>query len=132
VLPDAQLLEEAGPRIAATVPLSASAIQLGLLRNLAQAETLVQGRGWNKLRELRPRAIQFALEDDEVYALATDALCVARAGLAAEEQPWLAYADYVLHTRRTAADRMRSLWRDCAFDLRILTVQRAGVVPEYE
>ncbi|MDR0379714.1 MAG: hypothetical protein LBI62_07225 [Candidatus Accumulibacter sp.] len=132
VLPDRSFLEEAGSRIAATVPLSASAIQLGLLGNLAQAETLVRDRGWNKLRELRSRAIRHALKDDEVRVLAEDVLSVARAGLKAEERHWLAYADYVLQTRRTAADRMLSLWHGLAFDLRKLAARRAIFVPESE
>ncbi|MDR0441545.1 MAG: hypothetical protein LBI59_11315 [Candidatus Accumulibacter sp.] len=124
VLPDAEFIEEAGWGIAATAPLSASALQLGLLKNLAQAEALMHSRGWNNLRALRPRAIQFALDDDEVYALATDTLAVARAGLKAEERHWLAYAEYVLQTRRTAADRMLFLWRENA-SLEKLAARRA-------
>ncbi|MDR0674384.1 MAG: hypothetical protein LBF93_12230 [Zoogloeaceae bacterium] len=129
VLPDFSLMEEAGPAVAATTPLSAAALQLGLLRNLARAEALVQSRGWNNLRALRPRAIQFALEDDEVAALAADTLAVARAGLDAKEARWLAYADYALKTRRTAADRMLCLWRKHA-SLEKLAAQRAIRLPE--
>lgn len=130
VLPDAQLAKEAGWEVAATAPLSATALQLGLLQNLAQAEALLRSRGWNKLRALRPRAIQFALDDDEVYALATDTLAIARAGLTANERRWLAYAEYALKTRRTAADRMLALWREVSFDLRKLVEQRTVRFPK--
>jgi hypothetical protein len=129
VLPDQPLLEEAGSEIAATTPLSASALQLGLLRNLAQAETLARDKGWNPLRELRPRAIRHALEDDEIHALAQDALSIAHAGLSTKERHWLAYADYVLQTRRTAADRMLSRWREVSFDWRKLVKRRAFQLP---
>jgi hypothetical protein len=130
VLPDAQLAKEAGWEIAATAPLSATALQLGLLQNLAQAEALLHSRGWNPLRALRPKAIQFALDDDEVYALATDTLAIARAGLTANERHWLAYAEYALKTRHTAADRMLRLWREVSFDLRELVERRTVRLPE--
>jgi gamma-glutamylcysteine synthetase len=130
-LPDAQFIREAGPDVAATIPLAASALQLGLLRNLDAAESLARSREWEKVKDLRSRAIRHALEDDEVYALTRDALALARAGLTAEERHWLAYADHVLQTRRTAADRMLSLWRENAGDLRKLLrwrrVQRTEV-----
>jgi hypothetical protein len=129
VLPDSSLMEEAGAAIAAAAPLSATALQLGLLRNLARSEALAQSWGWNNLRALRPRAIRFALEDDAVFALATEALAIARAGLSAKEARWLAYADYALNTRRAAADRMLRLWREHA-SLEKLAARRAVCVGE--
>jgi gamma-glutamylcysteine synthetase len=125
VLPDIQLDREAGAEIAATAPLSASAIQLGWLRNLEEAENLVQTWGWRKLQTLRGQAMRHALDDDEVFALTRDALSVARAGLSAEEQHWLKYADYVTQTRRTGADRMIELWAQYSSDLEKLCTQRA-------
>jgi hypothetical protein len=126
-LPDRSLLEETDAETAMTAPLSASAVQLGLLRNLVQAETLIRDKGWSGLRTLRPRAVRLALEDDEVFALVQDVLDVARDGLTEEERPWLAYADFLVQTRRVAADRMLTLWRRLNGDLGRLA-ERISVV----
>jgi hypothetical protein len=112
VFADAQLVDEAGRDIARAAPLSPSAVQLGLMRNLGQAEQLWRDWGWLRLRELRAAAMRDALDDDIVHALARDVLAVAREGLPPGERHWLAYADYVLQTRRTGADRLLDLWRE--------------------
>ncbi|MFY0478497.1 glutamate-cysteine ligase family protein [Achromobacter marplatensis] len=112
VFPDAHLQEEAGPAISRSVPLAASALQLGLLQNLAQAETLVRDWGWMRLRALRAVAVREALDHDAVYALAQDVLAVALEGLERDERRWLAYAAYCIDTRSTGADRMLRRWRD--------------------
>ena len=62
-------------------PLAPSALQLGLLRNLAQAEALMRDWGWHRLRALRQIAIRDALADDAVHALARDVVQVAHDGL---------------------------------------------------
>jgi hypothetical protein len=110
VFPDRQLWEEAGPGIAARAPMAASALQLGLLRNLGQAETLVREWGWTALRGLRQEAIRVALDDERVGALAADVLAVARAGLDDADRHWLSYADYILESGQTGADRLLALW----------------------
>lgn len=112
VFADAQLVDEAGADIARAAVLSPSAVQLGLMRNLGQAEQLWRDWGWTRLRAMRADAIRHALEDDAVHALARDVLDVARAGLPAAERRWLAYADHVLQTGRTGADRLLALWRE--------------------
>lgn len=114
VFADAQLCEEAGPAVAATAPLAPSAVQLGLMRNLGEAEQLWRDWGWTRLRALRETAIRHALDDDAVHALALDTLAVARAGLPPAERRWLDYAEHAARTRRTGADRLLDLWNGAA------------------
>ncbi len=128
VFPDRQLRREAGDDIALTAPLSPSAMQLGVMRNLAEAERLVRDYGWLNLRRLRGNAIDAALDDDLVRQLAADTLAVAAAGLESDaDRRWLGYARYVLESRRTGADRLLSLWQDTPGD----TASRlAAIYPE--
>jgi hypothetical protein len=114
VFPDRQLQEDAGADVAARAPMAASALQLGLLRNLGQAEALVREWGWIPLRGLRQTAIRAALDDERVRVLAADALAVARAGLDEADRHWLSYADYVLESGQTGADRLLALWAGTA------------------
>ncbi len=126
---DAQLVQDAGKAVAATTVMAPSALQLGLMRNLDQAEDLVREWGWLRLRGLRADAMRHALEDDAVCALARDALAVAEGGLDAEERHWLDYARYAADTRSTGADRLLRLWRAHAGDTRRLgAVCRARTV----
>ncbi|OWT74733.1 MULTISPECIES: glutamate-cysteine ligase family protein [unclassified Achromobacter] len=112
VFPDRQLRRLAGDAIAFTAPLAPSALQLGLMRNLAEAETLVREYGWMNLRRLRGAAIDAALDDGVVRQLAADTLAVAAAGLHGDaDRQWLGYARYVLASRSTGADRLLSLWQ---------------------
>jgi hypothetical protein len=108
---DPQLLAVAGPDICRTVTIAPSAIQLGLMRNLDDAEALVREWGWAPLAALRADAIRLGMASDRVQALARDTLAVARAGLSPEDAAWLAYAEYVTETRQTGADRLLQLWR---------------------
>ncbi|AMG88033.1 glutamate-cysteine ligase family protein [Bordetella bronchiseptica] len=111
VFADADLLRSAGDAVAASAPMAASALQLGLLRNLHDAETLVRRWGWLRLRALRDRAIALALDDAQVRCLCQQVVAVAEGGLAGDEQQWLDYVRYVVETGETAADRMLRLWR---------------------
>lgn len=111
VFADAQLLAEAGRDVAASAPIAPSAVQLGLLRNLDEAERLWRTWGWDRLRGLRAVAMRMALDDDAVYALAGEVLAIARDGLSEAERDWLAYAEQALAARRTGADRLLDLWR---------------------
>ncbi|CAM3667456.1 glutamate--cysteine ligase [Bordetella sputigena] len=110
VFPDRQLVEEAGADVAARAPMAASALQLGILRNLEAAEVLVGDWGWPALRGMRAMAIRAALADDRVRALAADVLAVAAQGLPDADRHWTMYADYVLASGRTGADRLLALW----------------------
>lgn len=112
VFPDAQMRAEGGDTVAVSSPLAASALQLGLMRNLAQAEALVQQWGWLRLRRMRAVAIRDALEDDAVFALSREVLAVAAGGLDAADRQWLAYAGFILETRCTGADRLLRLWSE--------------------
>jgi gamma-glutamylcysteine synthetase len=118
VFPDAQLCDEAGWELASKAPMAPSALQLGLLCNLDQAESLVREWGWATLRGMRAVAIRAALDDDRVRALAAQTLDVACAGLDETERHWLAYARYVLESGRTGADRLLELWQGAAGDMR--------------
>lgn len=109
--PDAALLEEAGPGVAASMVMSPVALQWGLLRRLDDAECLMSRWRWPQLRDLRDRAMRVALEDDEVAVLCREVLDIARDGLSPAEQPMLGYAEYVLATRRCGADRLLESWR---------------------
>lgn len=111
---DAQLLEEAGAEVAATLVMAPSALQLGLMRNLSQAEDLLRSWGWLRLRAMRADAIRDALHDAAVFDLATEVLAVAEGGLAPHERHWLAYAKHALDARCTGADRLLRLWREHA------------------
>jgi len=110
VFADSQLIGEAGRSIAATAPISPSALQLGLLLNLDEAERLWRRWGWERLGGMRADSIRHAMDDDAVHALAQEVLAVARDGLPADERHWLDYAQYTAHARRTGADRLLSLW----------------------
>ncbi|OZI18938.1 hypothetical protein CAL26_14805 [Bordetella genomosp. 9] len=110
VFPDRQLCDEAGAEVAGRAPMAASALQLGLLRNLDAAEDLVRDWGWLDLRGMRTTAIRSALDDERVRALAGDVVAVAGQGLPPAERHWLAYADHVLASGRTGADRLLALW----------------------
>ncbi|CFP61187.1 hypothetical protein FWU19_08290 [Bordetella pertussis] len=105
------MLSSAGDAVAASAPMAASALQLGLLRNLHDAEALVRRWGWLRLRALRDRAIALALDDAQVRCLCQQVVAVAEGGLAGDEQQWLDYVRYVVETGETAADRMLRLWR---------------------
>jgi len=110
VFADSQLIDEAGRSVAATAPISPSALQLGLLLNLDEAERLWRRWGWQRLRDMRADAIRRAMDDDAVHALAREVLAVARDGLPSGERHWLDYAQYTAQVRRTGADRLLSLW----------------------
>lgn len=110
VFADRQLVNEAGAELASTVTISPSALQLGLLRNIEQAEAVMQKWGWLRLRGMRAQAIKYALADDAVCALAQDVLHVAGQGLDGADQHWLDYPRYVLESRKTGADRLLELW----------------------
>ena len=131
VFADAQLLDEAGPAVAASAPIAPSALQLGLLRNLDQAEQLWRDWGWRRLRALRPAAIRHALADGAVHALARDVLAVARAGLPRAERHWLDYAEHAARTRRTGADRLLALWREAGGDLARVCARREVIAPDH-
>ncbi|MFM9870237.1 glutamate-cysteine ligase family protein [Achromobacter xylosoxidans] len=128
---DAQLLREAGASVAATLVMAPSALQLGLMRNLSQAEDLLRSWGWLRLRAMRADAMRDALHDPAVRALAGEVLAVAEGGLARHERPWLAYARYAVDACSTGADRMLRLWRELEGDPnRLAAICRArAVVP---
>jgi len=107
---DPCLLEEAGAAVARSVLMAPMAVQAGLQANLAQAVALMHDWGWQRLGALRQTAMASGLEDEQVRALCIDVLAVARAGLPAADRHWLAYADFVMETRRNAADRLLETW----------------------
>lgn len=126
---DAHLVAQAGQAVAATLVMAPSALQLGLMRNLSQAEELLRAWGWLRLRAMRADAMRDALHDPAVRALAEEVLAVAAAGLAPAERDWLAYARYAIDARNTGADRLLRLWRQHEGDAdRLAAVCRARAV----
>lgn len=131
---DADLLKEMGGACsAASVVMSPSALQQGLLNNLDEATRLVQEWGWQRLQGLRQAAIAHALDDGEVWRLAGEVIAVAQAGLDAGERRHLDYARWVWRNRRTGADRMLETWKRLsgspADRLRALAAKRTVVHP---
>lgn len=108
---DTCLLREAGAASARSLLLAPSALQAGLLGNLDAASQLVKQWGWQNLGRLRETAIRDGMENDRVRALCEDVLHVARAGLGASDHQWLAYADFVLASGRSGADRLIDTWQ---------------------
>lgn len=107
---DACLLQEGGVEAARSMLLAPTALQAGLINNLDAAWGLVRDWGWDALGALRQPAMRAGLDDGRVRALCADVLAVARAGLDAQDAPWLAYADFVLDSGRAAADRLLDTW----------------------
>jgi hypothetical protein len=107
---DACLMREAGLTVARNVLIGPSAVQSGLLANLNEAWQLVQDWGWDALGALRQAAMRHGLADARVRALCSDVLGVAHAGVPKESVEVLAYADYVLQSGRSAADRLLNTW----------------------
>lgn len=114
--PDVGMLEETGLRHASSVVMAPAAIQAGLLANLEAAEHLLRNWGWRRLCGLRTPAIEQALDCSDIHALVGEVLCVARAGLAPDDQVYLDYAEWVWRNRRTGADRCLEWWRSWGGD----------------
>lgn len=108
---DAVLLAEAGAEVARSMMMSPVALQWGLLQRLDDAERLMARWSWQELRALRDRAMRDALADTEVALLCREVVDIAADALSADEAPMLAYAQYVVDTRRCAADRLLESWQ---------------------
>lgn len=134
--PDLDLLDEAGDNVAASCVVAASAMQAGLLRNLSEAQGVVNRWGWRNLGELRGAAIASALEGEvnglRIADLCREVLDVAERGLDYDERWMLAYPRYVCETGQTGADRAISLWDDIgpsANNFRFLCQRRMVALP---
>jgi len=116
--PDADLTDAAGTPEVQSCMIAASALQAGLVAstmNDGGAEGAAFLRRWplETVRSLREQAIRHALSGPQnplLVALCTDALDLARRHLPAADQPCLAYADWVLATGRTGAQRALDHW----------------------
>lgn len=131
---DEVLMAEAGVAAAASVVMSPAALQWGLLQRLDDAEELLARWPWQRLSELRDRAMKSALADAEVVEFSKAVLEIARAGLSAAERPFLDYAEYVLAERRTGADRMLDTWMsvpgaDAATRLAKVAERHRAIIP---
>ncbi len=131
---DEVLMAEAGEAVADSVVMSPAALQWGLLQRLDDAEALLACWPWQRLSELRDRAMKSALADAEVAAFSKAVLEIAREGLSAAERPFLAYAEYVSETRRTGADRMLETWAsmpgaDAARRLAMVAERHRAIIP---
>lgn len=130
---DECLMGEAGAEQAHSVLLAPIALQRGLLNRLDAAQELVAHWGWDTLAALREPAMRSGMGDARVRELCNEVLELAHAGLGAEDKQWLAYADYVLDTGRSAADRMLDTWNsasgDAAQRLRAVLARHAALHP---
>ena len=107
--PDRELMDAAGEETAASVAVSPSALQYGLLRNLDRTKRLVARYAWSDLLGLRRQTIIHALKG-EYGGIRADRLCAQALEIAGEEldsrQAWMAaYPEHVLQTGKTGADR---------------------------
>jgi hypothetical protein len=95
--------------IAASVPVSPSAMQVGLLRNLNKTKKLVDGYGWNNLLGLRMEAVRQGLDAEfggiRVKDLCARVLDIAGESLDSTHARMLSYPLWVLRTGKTGADR---------------------------
>lgn len=133
--PDRDTLEDAGESAARSVLLAPSAVQLGLIRNLAEAWGVVERWGWTRLRRLRETAIVHGLdptpEGHQVRDLCAEVLAAAERGLSADERSFLAFPAHVLATGRTGADRLIALWQSTpggTSDKLAVMAERRGVM----
>ncbi len=107
--PDQELIRLDKSEIAASVTVSPSALQAGLLRNLDKTEKLVTKYGWDNLLGLRKEAVRLGLEA-EYKGLQAKELCAAvletgGQGLNPGQEWMLDYPFWVLQTGKTGADR---------------------------
>lgn len=107
---DNKLLHMAGSSVASSVLIAPMALQLGVLRNLDKALSLVNKWGWQRLGVLRNTAIRYALADQDVVSLCTEVLNIALSGLDASDHKWLDYAAYNLQNRHCGADMFLDTW----------------------
>jgi hypothetical protein len=112
--PDDELLDETDDFVGASCAIAPSAIQAGLVRNLAASRALVDRWGWPILRSLRERAIADGLageaEGMRLVDLCAAVLEIAESGLDRNERWMLAYPQHVLRTGTTGADRAIRYW----------------------
>jgi hypothetical protein len=106
---DRELAKLDQSEIAASVPVSPSAVQAGLLRNLNKTGKLVDGYAWNSLLGLRMEAARQGL-DAEFGGIRVKDLCARVLDIAGESldstHAWmLSYPLWVLRTGKTGADR---------------------------
>jgi len=97
------------PNLAWSTLVAPSAIQYGLIRNLAKASDYVRTFDWKQLKVLRDSAIKDGLDgragDLGVGQFAQRVLGLAAEGLPAHYHRFLAYPEYVLRTGKNGADR---------------------------
>lgn len=114
--PDADLTDTADAPVLQSCMIAASALQAGLVAATVSgggAEDFLRRWPLKTIRGLREQAIRLPLcapENRVLMALCTEALELARRHLPDADQPCLAYADWVLATGRTGAQRALDHW----------------------
>lgn len=117
--PDSDLAAIADPSVLDSCIISASALQAGLVMASASEGGAVAAtflRRWpiETIHQLRDDAIRHALSSPQnpaLIALCSEVLALAREHLPAPDRKYLAYAEWVLSTRQTAAQRAIEHWR---------------------
>lgn len=106
--PDREIMTD-GDTIGASVVIAPSALQFGLLRNLAQASRWIAQWPWKMLSALRQAAVREGLQGRvgnlTVYHFCQQVLELAGAGLDSADAWMLAYPEQVLRQGRNGADR---------------------------
>jgi hypothetical protein len=97
-------LDPASP-IRRSMPLAASALQWGLIKNLDRAAAVLESGCWAGLERDREAAIRVGLADPAVKKRVETVLHLAEEGLPEEDRWALSYAWDVLLTGRSNADR---------------------------
>lgn len=138
-LADADLAEAAGEAVAASVAISPSALQMGLLNNLEAARGWLERLDWRSVAALRAAAMRDGLAgeagDIAVRDLCGQVIALAADGLDADSQWMLGYPLWVLRTGRTGADRALAFFEAASGPaeerLRALCLRRMAVaVPD--
>lgn len=121
---DAVLLDHADTRVASSIAVAPSALQLGLLRQLPACWALIEKWGWERLGKLREVALREGVAHAELARLCDQVLALAYDGLHEQESRWLRYADYVLSSGQNGADRLLQTWNSRAGASRESCLQR--------
>jgi gamma-glutamylcysteine synthetase len=105
-----------GATLAKTMTLAPLAIQVGLTRNLDEAQQLIATYGWDILGKLRAEAIKRGMNASvaghEVVDVARKFLDVAARGLNEHERVYLSYPEFVLSRKENGAQRALARFKD--------------------
>jgi hypothetical protein len=113
---DADLWNEAGDTVAASVTIAPSALQYGLLNNIAAASAALSAVPWPAVSALREAAMRDGVAGEtggiSVARFCRVVLDLAYDGLTSDQAWMLRFPEHVLETARTNADRAIALYEE--------------------